>query len=72
MYFVVVAHQILVALLVAVVVKKGVSAKNLGTKLQRLGPLGTFCHSEAQEKVLTLNCPEIDWEMSLEVSLDYP
>ena len=71
MYFVVVAHQILVALLVAVVVK-GVSAKNLGTKLQRLGPLGTFCHSEAQEKVLTLNCLEIDWEMSLEVSLDYP
>ena len=49
-----------------------VEAKNLGTKLQRLGPLGTFCHSEAQEKVLTLNCLEIDWEMSLEVSLDCP
>ena len=71
MYFVVVAHQISTALSVAVVVK-GVLAKNLGTKLQRLGPLGTFCHSEAQEKVLTLNCLEIDWEMSLEVSLDYP
>ena len=71
MYFVVVAHQISAALPVAVVVK-GVSAKNLGTKLQRLGPLGTFCHSEVQEKVLTLNCLEIDWEMSLEVSLDYP